>query len=209
MKNAFCRIAISVSTAVFAAMFFLPSDSTRTPFEAVKWVLDTGSLQTGIFGHACYYSIAAVIVYPYLWSLLVALTAMLGVKIRRLENHWLHFLFHAVAGLLIVALSIVLLALDDAWIPQWSKRAGIIVPFVILGLMFGASLMMSPSKKTWAIVALGFLPQIPVQILLADFCAGLEDRAWGFILAGICAGFATVFAVLLSLPHPVRPANRT
>jgi hypothetical protein len=190
MKTGFqARLVLAFGCAMFLASFFLPLGAMHSPLGMLKWTLEAVSSSDSTGEAIAYAGAAVVIAYPYVWALLVAATALRNMR-QPVGSPWLHVALQTIGGLVLMALSIMLLWLHDPWLPVRAQWAAAIVPIAILLPIWGAALRTSRKKRTWLVIGLGFLPQLLFQTVLAFVSVGRAGHAWGFAIGSAGCLFA-------------------
>lgn len=197
MRQLLSRLVVTAASLAFSASFFLPAVSDRTPVKVLKGIAETASSLENRVAAVMFFALAVVMAYPYVWALLLASAAAFGRKHRFLENRWIHLVFHAAGGMLVAAVGITMLVIRDTWIPIPAQWAAATVPFVVLSVMMFVVLSVERTSGVWVIAALGFLPHVPVQFLLARMATGMDEAPWGFIMGGSGAAAVVIGSLCL------------
>jgi hypothetical protein len=164
----------------------------------LQWTLDAVSSSDRIGEMLAFGAVALSISYAYVWAAILALTALAGLRRGRTETPWVHVWVNSIGGLTMAALGVLLLGLRDPWLPLQVRWIAAVLPMVILAPMWAAARFVSACRRTWAVVAIAILPQVPLQLVLARVSVSRGGQPWGFAAGSIGALLALAGSVFLA-----------
>jgi len=189
MKRAI-RFVTCAALLCFAASFFLPPQAFNTPVRRLVWAAEAVVPVENGWESAAFAAVCLAIVYPYAWALAAGALAAVRTRVRPGIALWLHFGCHAAGGVAISFVGILLLVIRDTWLPGWVQWLLAVLPACLLAFMLVARFLFRASRRVPAVTALGALPQIPLQLVLAHELRLEGYPAWGFYTAGVAAAVA-------------------
>ena len=190
------RIIALAAAVVFALSFFVPAGSPQTPFAQLKWWSESARSPDS-FGELVFFGgTACAIAYPYVWALVVIVTLTAGIFWPRANSPWPHIACHSIGGLAVIALSVRLLVLKDDWpvgaLVQWT---GLAVSLGFLAALWTISFLVRSPRNTWVVLALGSLPHIVIQFLLARWTHEFGYPYCVYVTAGAAAGVLLICSI--------------
>jgi hypothetical protein len=203
MNGRWARLAAAIGSLLFAVAFFVPRDSTRRPLEMFQWTAEAAADSDTAGETISWSGVTLVIAYPYVWAVLVAAVCAVWGRWGWTTAPWVHLAAHSLGALVLAALSIMFLVLKDPWLPKAVQWTGATVPFVLLAIMWGAGLGLPRARRAGAVIALGYVLLLPLQLVLRHTCATRGEPAWGYTLAAAGATLAILGAAALRTgPRP-------
>ena len=194
--NAFFRIIAALGALFFALSFVLPPHFYNSPGGRFEWALDAAFPVENWGESLVFVGVALVIAYPYLWSLLTAASLLYtGSKHGKLILRS-QLLCHLGGGVIVTALGVLLLALHDTFLPVSAQVTAAVFPLLFFSALLATVSAARPSRRLPAVAAVGMIPFIPLQLVLAHEIMFEYDPAWGFILgaagAAVCVAGSLV-----------------
>ena len=205
--NRVTRLIAAVSGAVFAGSFFLPSGYFNTPLQRLKWAMDSVMPLDNLWMSSAYVAVAVIVLYPYVWALTAVVTNGLTLFRTGRAIAWPQFVCQVIGGTAVVYVATLLLVSGDTHPSRPVQIVLIVGPLVLVSAMALGIVFLKPDKRLALITALGFLPQIPAQWMVArevsDPIWGGQPK-WGFVMAGVAAavGFIAASVELLRRRPP-------
>jgi hypothetical protein len=179
------RWILAAGAALFALSFFLPPGFDNRPFAMLRWALETAFPSEGFGQSAAFTGVAVVIAYPYAWALMVTAAALWSLRSGRpAPGAAAHVAVNAAGGLSLMAISVLMLLLDDPWLPARFAWVGAILPVAMLALIGCAARFARPERRAWAVIAVAFLPHLIFQVGLTALSAGRAGEILGFGVGG-------------------------
>jgi hypothetical protein len=180
------RSLLLLGCLLFVASCFLPPGAMHSPAGMFKWTMEAVSTSDSNGEALAYGGAAFVIAYPYLWAILVVITALRSLG-QSAGRPWIHVGILSLGGVVLTALIVMLALLHDPWLrlPVWGQWIAAIVPVVILVPMWMVAIRGAKQSRTWLVIGLGFLPQCLLQIAMAFISVGRAGHAWGFVIGSV------------------------
>ncbi len=180
------RIALILGGSLFVVSFFLPVRN-HAPVEEMRAAISAVSMSESAGEAAANIGMAVVIAYAYVWVLLVVAAAVWNFSGKRSAWTWVHVGVNTVGNLVLMALCVTLLWLRDPWLPAKLQWTGAILPVGILLPIWAAARFASPERRAWVVIALGLMPQLLFQVMLAFVSVGRAGQAEGFMVGSLGA----------------------
>ena len=174
------RLIAALGALVFSSSFFLPIYFYNSPRARFIWAVDA-AFPLGDWGMTlAFFGVAAAMAYPYAWALTAAFTAI-PIRLERLGGIS-QMGCHIFAGLIISVLGAVLLISGDESLPPTAQWGAVLFPPCFILILLLTKRMASQSRRWAALTAVGVIPFIPLQVLIARAVVVDGGVAWGYYL---------------------------
>jgi hypothetical protein len=188
-----------VGTAAVVVSFLVPPDFAWNGLNTLNFCIATSHYASGPLATLAWFGFAAAALYPYVWVVIVAIATLMEWNGSSKVAPLLPAFATTVGNCLISALGVLLLLMRENWPSpsiQWVAAA---VSLAHTGILWSVVRGASPERRTAAVILVGAIPFVFLQIALAVTSWRYANPVLGFALAAAGATTLLVTSCVLLL----------